>query len=674
MRKLIFLRNSLLEHRKKTLGTGLLLLLMAFGSQALTLGRASSTALIGRSLDLAIAVRMEAGETAAALCFEADVFHGDVRQDPSRVKVLVEPAAQPNSLNVRVQSATTIDEPVVTVYLRTGCGQKTTRRYVLLADFPSEVAAPAVPLVTPAPIAAPARTPATVTAAAAPVSTAPAAERPASGNAPDKAAAPRAPRASSPQAASKRPPVKAAQAARAPADTVRPVQRPVGGPRLELDPLEFLSDRIANLDGEMTFEAPPDALQSIEKIKTLEESLKSLRLLAAKNEASLNALQARLQQEEASGFSRQAGYALVALALVCLAAMAVAVVLWRRQGQGQVSAEWWDDAAPPGPVREAEEDIDTQPSRLPITPAPSKWPASVQSRHKAPAPSDFGPSAHKRSGFGVDVNLTEMSDSAFRDFMPTGMRSGMGSKLADLPTASIPQARPARNLNSDAVLDIRQQAEFFVSLGQSERAAQLLRREIKESSEPNPFVYLDLLALFHSLGLKGEFQQLRESFELLFCCRIPAFTFFKNRSLDLESYPDVLANIVALWPQPGVLAWLEGCIFQNPEKGGSPGFDLAAFKDLLFLHAVARILVETPGSQEGVSPKAAPAPAAPAVATRAQPMAQPVELPPFDALDLDLSSPPKLDENDPQPAYSLGEQLPFLIVPDPRLDKPVKRS
>ena len=76
-----------MEHRKKILGTGLFLLLIAFGSQALTLGRASSSALIGRSLDLAIAVQVDAGESAAALCFDAEVFHGDVRQDPGRVTV-----------------------------------------------------------------------------------------------------------------------------------------------------------------------------------------------------------------------------------------------------------------------------------------------------------------------------------------------------------------------------------------------------------------------------------------------------------------------------------------------------------------------------------------------------------------------------------------------------------
>lgn len=652
-----------MEHRKKILGTGLFLLLLAFGSQALTLGRVSSSAVIGRSLDLGIAVQMDAGETAASLCFEADVFHGDVRQDPGRVKVLVEPAAQASMLNVRVLSATAVDEPVVTVYLKTGCGQKTTRRYVLLADFPSELAATAAPQ-TSAPLSPPkASSPAPAVAAVG------AAGLPASVGVMGKAnSTPRASKSSETQSnSSKRAPAKTSASAskNAAATGVRPVERLPGQPRLQLDPLDLFSDRIANLDGEMKFEAPPDALESIQKLKTLEESLKSLRLMAAKNEASLTDLQSRLKEAESSGFSSQAGYALIALALVCLAALAAGAVLWRRQRQAQVTHEWWGDADPVPAVPAVKKVAEVAPQKSAADLALSQWPASVHSQ--PPPASGFGPSELKRSGFGVNVNMTEMSDSAFRDFMPTGTLSGQASKLADLKPEGDLAIRTARNLNSDTVLDIRQQAEFFVSLGQTERAAQLLRREIKESEEANPFVYLDLLALFHSLGLKGEFQQLRESFELLFCCRIPAFTFFKNRSLDLESYPEVLSHIAEIWSKPGIFDWLESCIFQSPDKSGGPGFDLAAFRDLLFLHAVARILAETPDSEGGVSPKVSVA------SSRAQPAPLRQELPEFEALDLDLSSPDGMGRKAFKPSSSLDEPLPFLMPSDLQFDTKVKR-
>ena len=612
-----------MEHRKKILGTGLFLLLMAGGGQALTLGGVSSSAVIGRSLDLGIAVQMDAGETAASLCFDADVFHGDARQDPGRVKVLVEPAAQPNMLNVRVLSATAVDEPVVTVYLRTGCGQKTTRRYVLLADFPSELAAPAAQ--QSAALLSPTK------AAAAPV---PAVfgigGLSASAGAADKViSSPRAPKSADPQRTrNKLVPAKSSAPAskNAATNSVRPVERLAGQPRLQLDPLDLFSDRIANLDGGMTFEPPPDALESIQKLQALEESLKSLRLMASKNEASLGDLQARLQKAESSGFSSLASYALMGLSLLCLSAVAVAVVLWRRQRQARGGQEWWGDAAPAPVVPAVKNVAEIVPQEPAADPVAAQWHASVHSQQ--PSASGFVPPDFKRSGF--DVDMTEMSDSAFRDFMPTG---SLSSKSADLEPEGVTTVRTERNLNSDAVLDIRQQAEFFVSLGQAERAAQLLRREIRESEEANPFVYLDLLALFHSLGLKGEFQQLRESFELLFCCRIPAFTFFNNRSLDLEAYPEVLSHIAEIWSKPGIFDWLESCIFQKPDNSGSPGFDLEAFRDLLFLYSVACILEEIPVSKGTVGPSRMVSVAS--VSMQPSPTRQ--ELPPSVTLDLDLS-------------------------------------
>ena len=82
-----------MEHRAKIIGIALLC--VALGSQALTLGRIRGAAVVGRPLDMVVPVQMDAGEDASSLCFDADVFHADTRQDASRVRVVVEPMAQP---------------------------------------------------------------------------------------------------------------------------------------------------------------------------------------------------------------------------------------------------------------------------------------------------------------------------------------------------------------------------------------------------------------------------------------------------------------------------------------------------------------------------------------------------------------------------------------------------
>ena len=157
------------------------LLCVSMCSVALTVGRSRGVALIGRTLDVSIPITLDSLGQVAELCPEADVFHGDSRVDASRVTARVEPA---NGLNavVRVRSSLAVDEPVVTVYLRLGCNQKFTRRFVLLAEEPGELvpplvaspavaaalqtAPPATPAVPQAPTAAAAATPAAAAAAA----------------------------------------------------------------------------------------------------------------------------------------------------------------------------------------------------------------------------------------------------------------------------------------------------------------------------------------------------------------------------------------------------------------------------------------------------------------------------------------------------------------------------
>ena len=155
-------------YRWRTALCGLGLMAMALSSHALTLGRIRGAAWIGQPLDLTVSVELDPATPGGALCQDVEVFYADSRQDAARVRTTLEPTAQANVVNLRIFSAALIDEPVVAVSLRAGCGTKTARRYVLLADYPGESAsaassraltpvAPQVPTITvvEAPAAAP---------------------------------------------------------------------------------------------------------------------------------------------------------------------------------------------------------------------------------------------------------------------------------------------------------------------------------------------------------------------------------------------------------------------------------------------------------------------------------------------------------------------------------------
>ncbi len=341
----------------KAYGVGIALLCLAFGSEALTLGRIRGAALLGQPLNMVVPVQMDAGEDVSSLCFEAEVFHADTRQDVSRVRVLVEAVGQTQAVNVRVLSSAVVDEPVVTIYLRSSCGQQTARRYVLLADLPNQAAAGSlatnslpVSALSPAQVVA---VPASASGSSAVSNSPPVAPASVLKAKPVRPAGSR----QHPEGTA----VVAAPLSRPSGDT-RPTGRAAGRARLQLDPLELFSDRVANLDSYMTFPASEDALRSMQKVQALEASVKILLASATRNEVNLVDMRARLRQAESARYPGGLVYGLIAMVLACLAAVAF---LWHRQRRVPVTDDdWWRSSiampaspsagAYPGPAPEPE--------------------------------------------------------------------------------------------------------------------------------------------------------------------------------------------------------------------------------------------------------------------------------------------------------------------------------
>ena len=569
------------------------LLYVAFDCWGLTLGSLHGAALLGQPLDLAVQIQMSGGEDAATTCFEAELFHADTAQDASKLRVSVERLAQTNMAQVRVHSATAVDEPVVTLNLRYVCGQKLSRRYVLLADLPNLAATSSGSTSTSAlvPISETVRTeqkPTAATAGAMPATgspTPPTSAVPASKVKRPAASKPVAQRRA--KAAHAGDGVDIASAKRTtPESKAKPV-RLAGQPRLKLDPLELLSDRIANLDPSTTFAPTEDALLNIQKMKSLEGEVKVLRDSATKNERVLADFKVRLQQAEAERFPGVTIYVLIALVLACLLAVAW---LWSRQRRASaLDTAWWSEAGA-SPVPPA-----TKPAQA----------QQVQASRMA--------SAEAGNTSGLEAHSVHLTDSAFLDFTQTGgvavRQPGPGP--AQPATDAQGPGKLARSLNSDAVAQTRRRAQKLVSRGKAEQALALLRKQIGDSDEPNPLVYLDLLDLFHALDLKNDFQQFCQDFNLLFNGRVPEFALFSDEGKDLQAYPEALSRISAVWPSPKAIEVIEACIFRDPWAARSEPFDLAAMRELLLLHSIAQSLVLAGVSVDGEltvdSPESRPA-------------------------------------------------------------------
>ncbi len=538
--------------RFKAVTLGFVLAGTTLGSAALNLGRARGAAWIGQTLELVVPVQIDSAQADGALCAEADVFHGDNRQDSSRIQVQVEPTGQPDTFNIRILSSALIDEPVVTVYLRAGCTQKSSRKFVLLADLPGEIVAvqnrpiapPPVPTVVPADAINSVTTQSNAISTASPavasksaVPTDATATKPAATAvttpAPKESAAVKKVENKSPKA--EKPAAAKDQAAGA---------KITGKSRLQLDPVDTLSWRIKSLEAASNSKiTQEEVVRDNQKMQKLQTDLRSLLDQAVKNEASLAAMRERLEKAESDRVPLNIVYALIALLVACVAALAY--FLTRR----------------PSYV--------SQKSSIKVA-----MPPSADVAVAAPQPALEGEILHSQAE-DIDVNLLDLDEASFGEMMND--KSG-----------AVPATKPRHhNFNADALVDLRQQADFLTKLGKVDEALQVLEGGIKSNPVESPLLYLDLLVIANNFSRKTDFRQFRNEFVELFNAAVPEFALFRDEGRKLDAYPALLDHINGQWESPNVLDVIEACILRDPDATESDPFDLAAFRELLNMHAAA---------------------------------------------------------------------------------------
>ncbi len=589
--KMFFVKFYMAALKKSPLLIACLLLIATTASTAMSLGRSRGAALIGRPLDISVQAILDAQETPANLCLEADVFYADNKLEKFRVLVSAEKAAGSQNALIRIRSSVLVDEPVVTVNLRAGCQQKNEKRYVLLADLVPDLASsqPAAEAAAAAGTAEPA--PAQRALPAVSPSTGAAPGRSTARSRPDAAAA--AQTGSADAARQPAPKPKAALAAEQAFPRLGPRPKPArvaekSGPRLKLEPVDLSIERDpvlkastemlstpASSDQERSVAAalwralsaqPQDILRDAEKIQALESSVLSLRAQAQKNQLAIKDLTGQLEKAQSERYANMLVYGLGLLLLLALVAIAY---LWRRWSLVRLDSEealpWWRKDKP----QDQGWSNSLRDGGLVAMPIEAESEKDSFVSAKAPAPVEPGFASGKRlPSFGYAESSFPAAIEVREDF-----------------SNSMPQI--ARTVKAEELVDVQQQADFFVSLGQHEQAIEVLRGHIGGHVDTSALVYLDLFDLYHQLGRKADYEDLRDDFNELFNAKVPAFDLYTDTSPGLEVYETAMSRIEALWPSSKALELIEESIFRKPDAT-TKAFDLEAYRELLLLYGVAK--------------------------------------------------------------------------------------
>jgi pilus assembly protein FimV len=604
---------------------GSLLWVAVSAVQAMGFGRVSNSTVLGQPLGFEAVVRLAPGEDLTPQCVFAEVYSGENKLVQPLVRVQLDGAGDASERRIRVRTTTVIDEPVVSIVLTLGCENALTRKFVAFVDPPAIAlaqsstvgeaplaAAPAAsaappPAVAPAAANASVAQPGPLVSQAAPKRTPTRPSRPlrvVQRPASDVVATPQ-PRRTRPQGAvAARPagapvarlklepappiltakpadvskpatpavapaapisapatpaPTTAATPTPAPAVAAAPVVAAVASAVAAVAPdLPASGLQVAAATTTAVPEAAVDALaQERARLKALEDSLMRVRDETQAAQKALVALQARVREAEAQRYANPLVYALAGVSALLALGLAM---LWRRQSNARNDPKWWGTMTPPAAAAGANVE---SPSR--DEPVASRF---IE-------PEDEAPVLAKPPAKVIETPEPPKA------VPPTWVESRQTEPSPDL----LPE--PRRDLSVEELIDLEQQAEFFVVLGQDDAAIDLLMGHVRSTGGISPLPYLKLLEIYRRRGDRSAYERIRERFNRRFNAYAPDWDADLQQGRSLEDYPATIARLEALWVMPQrVMETLEASLFRRDET--EEAFDLPAYRELLFLYAVAR--------------------------------------------------------------------------------------
>jgi hypothetical protein len=574
------------------------------GANALGIVRTPTQLTLGATLNFAVAVQVASDEQLTSPCISAEVMQGDQRVAPSTLHIQIEPGPVAEERIVRVTSTTAIEEPFVTITIGLGCANRIERRFTVLAD-PPLVTVAAAPEAAPPSVArngAAAAAPRGEPAASAPaqrenVGSVGSTAAPSTAAATPRPAAPRvaaAPRAAGPVAAAASAPA-ARRAARPATSTTRtaaattapapPSARAAAtppaprGPRLQLDPVESVAApgaaasaavalqeaqlRVAAMAAsaavaeQAASSALANAAFAAERMKQIEEGVAKLRVDIERDREQMLTLRAQLARAETT--SKLTPWLGAGMALMA----ALALWLWRRvrRLQREQEAQWW---AASRQAANTKTPPLNPPTLHPMTLPPHMAPPSPPTRpHVSPVPASVTKAPPGRT-----------DSPAFRDSLFTSQQE-------------------TRAVSIEELIDLEQQAEFFVVLGQDDAAIDLLIGHIRATGGTSPLPYLKLLEIYRRLGDRASYERTRERFNHRFNAYAPDWDSDLLHGRSLDEYPGIVQRLQQAWPNPiDAMAELEALMFR---RDGGELFELPAYREVLFLYSMARDLLDHQG-------------------------------------------------------------------------------
>ncbi len=576
-----------------------LLALAAQPSMAVGFGRVVNATTLGQPLDITVPMSADPMEQITADCVTAEVMVGDSVLPAPVLQLRLDPSPDSSVQWLRIHSSVRVVEPVVNVTVSAGCASRVSRQFVVFVDPPLSAYETSVPTaVEPAGAAASA---AALKGGTATLAVAAGRGGPAhadAAGAPPRSATSRAQRRQARPSAVGRTATEA-QAARTPKRKSRRVASAPARARSSASRLQLERGTTQAVASAMAASAPVAADLAVsaaamvaaaassaseaeraseaqrEQIAELQRRLEQSKLDTEVSIAAAAKLQARLQAAEAPPYSLPWLVALTVSVAVLL--FGIGVLLDRRRLARRPRRPTW--AGERGQTRPA-------PSSLNDAPASSLSPARATAQWVGDDPRDAlmrtGPLSFNRAAtpwVAAPAAVPSPSSVVESPFTETAVLSSTRTR-ADPVRSALP-------VTADALIDLEQQAEFFVALGQEDTAVDLLDGFSRGAGGACPFPYLMLLAIHRRRGDSVAHAAVRERHEKRFKRASPAWEGQPAAATSIADHAEEMRRIESVWSDPAAAMRLVESLLVH---GGTPAeaFDLHCLGELQFLYLLAR--------------------------------------------------------------------------------------
>ena len=158
---------------------------------------------------------------------------------------------------------------------------------------------------------------------------------------------------------------------------------------------------------------------------------------------------------------------------------------------------------------------------------------------------------------------------------------------------------PPRPVSVEELLDLEQQVDFFIVLGQEQAAVELLLSHVRTTGGASALPYFKLLQIYRRQGDEEAYERTRDRFNQRFNAQAPDWRGDLAAGRCLEHYPEVVTRLQQAWLQPlQALVELESLLLRRADL---EAFDLPAFHDILTLHALVSDLPAIQASPPAVA-------------------------------------------------------------------------